>query len=612
MELRDYQKECVGILDAMERGSVLVVMATGLGKTVVFSSLKRRGRVLILSHREELVRQPIGYFNCPCGIEQGANVSHGEEVVSASVMSLAKRLDRFSPYEFDTIITDEAHHAAAPTYKKIYSHFKPRLHVGFTATPNRGDKVRLDDVFDAIIFERNLKWGIENGWLSDAYCLRVNASFDLRSVKRRGGDFVASDLDRAVNVSRANAEVGEVYRRYAKGQTLIFAASVDHAKNIAACIPGAAVVSADTPDRASIISDFTSRKIPCIVNCMVFTEGTDMPMIETVIIARPTQNPSLYAQMVGRGLRKAAGKDHLTVIDLVGVTDKLEICTAPTLMGLDVGDIPPYRQKLIEGRLSEMQALCERAADCPERWMLNVQAVRLFAKEQGVDIRRINWTKKSNGDLVYQFTSGDRVGIKAINDLGKTRIMYYLFDENKDGFVYSESEEMGLQQALDAAYAFFFAHYRDEEKLWNLAEYLTWENAPATEKQVSFIRSRLSEEEFSHLKFPLTKGEAAQILNALRLRNLSVKDLLAMRRRKIAEKKAEEEERQRLAAIKIRYIIDKKKKFCKYYAVKMPDDLVITNEWETAEELIAKYGDNVRYKGFYSKEAAVDYLRGKK
>ena len=108
MELRDYQKECVEIINELNSGSYLVSMATGLGKTVVFSKIRRRGRVLIISHREELVRQPVKYYDCPCGIEQGTNRSHGEEVVSASVQSLIRRLDNFRPDDFDTIITDEA------------------------------------------------------------------------------------------------------------------------------------------------------------------------------------------------------------------------------------------------------------------------------------------------------------------------------------------------------------------------------------------------------------------------------------------------------------------------------------------------------------------------
>lgn len=154
-------------------------MATGLGKTVTFANIPRRGRNLILSHREELVRQPMKYYDCSYGVERAGEHSHGEEVVSASVQTLVRRLDKFSPDAFDTIIVDEAHHAAANTYRKILDYFKPRLTLGFTATPNRGDKVRLDTVFSDIIFARDLRFGIQNGYLCDIYCMRVDIGYDL-------------------------------------------------------------------------------------------------------------------------------------------------------------------------------------------------------------------------------------------------------------------------------------------------------------------------------------------------------------------------------------------------------------------------------------------------
>lgn len=119
--------------------------------------------MLILSHREELVRQPLKYFDCTTGIEMASERSHGEEIVSASVQSIVHRLDNFDPDEFDVIIVDEAHHSAAGTYRKVLEHFTPRQVIGFTATPNRADKARLDDIYEEIVFKRDLKWGIKTG-----------------------------------------------------------------------------------------------------------------------------------------------------------------------------------------------------------------------------------------------------------------------------------------------------------------------------------------------------------------------------------------------------------------------------------------------------------------
>ena len=151
-KLRDYQKECVKIINCTKMGSYIIVMATGLGKTVIFTHIDRHGKVLILSHRDELVRQPLEQYDFPCGVEKADELSHGEEVVSASVQSMVNRLNRFKPDEFDTIIVDEAHHAVAPSYRRILDHFKPRLVLGFTATPNRSDGVGLGAVFTDVIY----------------------------------------------------------------------------------------------------------------------------------------------------------------------------------------------------------------------------------------------------------------------------------------------------------------------------------------------------------------------------------------------------------------------------------------------------------------------------
>lgn len=612
MVLRDYQNQCVKIINSLKGGSYLVSMATGLGKTVVFSAIERKGRILIISHREELVHQPLKYYDCPCGVEQGEETSHGEEVVSASVQSLIRRLDKFRPDDFDIIITDEAHHAAAKSYKKVYEYFRPRLHLGFTATPNRGDKVRLDDVFESIIFERNLKWGILNGYLTDIRCLRAKISWNLKPVKMHMGDFQVGDLERAVNSEGVTKEIADVYRKYARGRTLIFAASVSHAENIASKIQGAVVVSQKTKNREQIIKDFTDGKIPCLVNCMIFTEGTDIPLIETVIIARPTKNQSLYAQMVGRGLRKAEGKPYLNLIDLVGVTDDLDICTAPSLLGLDLNGVPKSRAYRIEGMLTNLKEVVDEASDCPQNWVVNVKAVRLFADSEGVNTYNVNWTKKPNGDLVYQFADGDRIGIKAINELGKTKLMLYCFDETEKRFKYSEGKETGLQEALTDAYDYFNYRRSDEKALWNLDNYYLWQNYPATEKQIAYIKSKLSKEDFDEVyKNGLRKGDCAQIINALKIKNATKEELLRLHAAKELKNAEDEKLKQELAKLKIEYIFNSKFKN-KFYAVKSRVRLVVTDSWEVALKIIGEIeatNEKCHYKKFLSKAQAVAFLR---
>ena len=493
MQLRPYQEECIREIQSRPPGSYLVQMATGLGKTVTFANIPRRGRMLILSHREELVRQPLKYFDCCTGVEMAKETAPSNaEVVSASVQSLARRLKRFDPDDFDIIICDEAHHAAARTYKSIFSYFHPRLLLGFTATPNRADSARLNDVFQDIIFQRDLRWGIQNGYLSDIYCQRVNIGYDLRNVHTKSGDYAPGELDEAME-GTADA-IAQAYRDLSVGATLIFAVSVHQAEEIASRIPGAAIVTGETRNRAEIIAAFTRREIPALVNCMVFTEGTDIPLVETVIIARPTQSDSLYTQMVGRGLRLSPGKDRLHLIDCVGVTGKASLCTAPSLLGIDLENVPRNRQDELEGMLFDLPDKAIMAADCPESWIKNVQIVDLWAKEQRYILHDVNWFRLPDGSMVCSLPGKKRLRIPRPDELGRVRI---------------GTEVIPMQSAFDRAYQCLCAHYEDYRYVWDLNIAKRWGCSPASDKQLALIRRRCKGFDPSGL----TKGEASQILN---------------------------------------------------------------------------------------------------
>lgn len=499
IKLRDYQEECIETLYNKGRGRFLVQMATGLGKTVTFANLKRHGRMLILSHREELVRQPLKYFECSTGVEMAADKSHGEEVVSASVQSIIHRLDRFKPDDFDTIIVDEAHHSAAKSYRKVIGHFKPYQLIGFTATPNRADKARLNDVFDEIVFKRDLKWGIKNKYLCDIDCRRVDIGFDLTGVHTRGGDYAPGELDDAMQGTED--AIAEAYSKLAKGATLIFASSVQHAESIAKKIDGAQVITGMTKNRSEIIEAFTRREIPCLVNCMVFTEGTDIPLVETVMIARPTQSDSLYAQMVGRGLRLHPDKDKLTLIDCVGITGRRSLCTAPTLLGIDLEDIPKRKQKQIEGDLFDLPALIDSMADSPQSWIRNVEIVDLWAQKQEYELHNINFFQMPNGDLTLSIPDR-KIRIPAPDELGNT--------------IGSDGKEYPMQEAIDMTYTALCDRYESSRAIWDLNIIKKWGSAPATEAQVKLIKRRCKKD-IEDIDFDtLTKMQASMIINRIK------------------------------------------------------------------------------------------------
>ncbi len=505
LHLRPYQQECVDIINALEGGSHLVHMATGLGKTVVFTSIKRRGRVLIISHRDELVRQPVKYYDVPVGIEKGAEHSQGEPVVSATVQTLSrdKRLAAFTPGEFDTIITDEAHHALAPSYRKVVETLKPRLHVGFTATPRRGDDRGLEKVFDDIVFSRDLKWGIGNGYLADLDCRRVYVAWDTSRLRRKNGDYAVSDLDGEVNQPRTNDQIAEAYRQFAEGPTLVFASSVEHAHQLARRIKNAAVVDGKMPlsERRRVIEEFSAGTIACLVNFGVFTEGTDLPMIRTVLLARPTQNPTLYAQMVGRGLRldEEHGKTSVRLIDCVGITKDHRLCTAPTLFGLNEDDFPEGAARVLDGPLSGLQSRLMELEDTPTGWVLRARRVNIL--EGGVA-----WTPMVDGSRVVR---GERFSVvkSAPDDLGGVDVR---FSGMQSSMFHFANEEEADRRVLD--WLSRNPLTRDERHLWDSALVKRWGQERATTSQLDYIKRLVGEGSEEVLALGLSKRDAATVI----------------------------------------------------------------------------------------------------
>lgn len=452
--------------------------------TVIFTNYINNNKemnILILSHREELVNQPVKYIVDKVGIENGSNTSNGERVISASVQSLHRRLDKFPKDYFDVIITDECHHSISKTYQKIYDYFNFKLHFGFTATPNRFDMVRLDKTFDEILYQKDLIWGIKNNYLVNVECKRFYINYDLKNVRSSNGDFNIEELEKLVNTVENAQAIARIYNNHAVGRTLIFSVSVAHAYSIQKEIKDSIVIDANTKNRDVIIKDFTSGKISCLINCMIFTEGTDIPLIETIIIARPTKNTSLYTQMVGRGLR--LGKDKLNLIDCCGVTN-LNICSAPTLLGLDIIDKPKKamtRDMMIQGDLFDLGEKIIKKEDHPDNWKINHKIIKLFSKKNNLDLRDINFIKFPNGNL------------KIFN-----KVIEFKADTN-------------MQEEIDKVYKWLIDEMMDKIQLWSLTKCKAWGRKEASQKQKNLINRMLQNYDTSNLNML----EANQILGRL-------------------------------------------------------------------------------------------------
>lgn len=507
-EKRPYQEECIDIINNISSGKYLVVMATGLGKTYIFSRIKRRGRMLIISHREELVLQPKKFFDCSFGIELNKIHSNGEDVVSASTLTLVanERYKVFNPNEFDIIVVDEAHHSPARTYRTLLEYFKPRLLLGFTATPNRADGVRLDDLYSDIIYEKNIRWGIEHGYLSNIECIRVTAGFDLSKVTSYKGDYKISDLNKAM--LNVDGVVVDAYYKYARGATLIFTVSVEQAERLQKRIKGSVLVTASTPNREEIINQLKDRKIPCVINCMVFTEGTDIPLCETIIIARPTKSNALYSQMVGRGLRVFPGKEKLRLIDIVGVTVDNRLCTAPSLLGISMKLLNKEKQDKIQGDILSLPDKVLKESDCPASWVKAAEYVELWGEENHYNLRNINWIQLPDGTLSLSIPKNERLNRPVSRE-------FRLTVPDELGFTEFNGRKFKMQAAIDFVYNILKNCYTDCEKIWDskLAA-STWGKSLATEKQINFIKR--SNENLDGINFKtISRYEASLIINRI-------------------------------------------------------------------------------------------------
>ncbi len=281
-------------------------------------------------------------------------------IVIASIQSASrgKRLSDLQKAGFDLCIIDEAHHSAAPTYEKLVRELgflsgdPSKMLLGVTATPKRGDGVRLSSIFQEIVFNRSIAWGIKNSYLSPLIGRRISTRVSLKGVHTQSGDFVASQLSRAINVPGRNKLIAESYQRYGSGRkkTLAFCADVQHAKGLAEMFNAAGIPSAtlhgkmDIDERRNILHAFESGKVRVLTNCGVLTEGFDSPQVDSILLCRPTRSPGLYVQCVGRGTRVSPGKADCLVIDFVDAS-RHSLCNFQNSLDGVVGSPPEEKER---------------------------------------------------------------------------------------------------------------------------------------------------------------------------------------------------------------------------------------------------------------------------
>jgi superfamily II DNA or RNA helicase len=332
----------------------LWVMPTGTGKTRAFVTLAREmgASTLVVVHRDELARQAQGtsaqvWPEAEVGTIPGKGWERSK-VVIATVQSLKNKLDCLPPDRFGLVVFDEAHHAPTRSWARVAGHFTPRLLLGCTATPDRLDGKRVDDLFGRPpLYTYELERAMAEGCLVPLRQHGVRTAVSLDGVPVRGGDFSDKQLAAAVATEARTQAVVEAHARYAADRlTLVFAVDLAHVEQIrqafvAAGVPTASVTG-KTPreERRKALADFGAGRLRVLVSCEVLTEGYDEKAIGAVIMARPTQSKALYQQCVGRGLRiyPEGGKPDCLVLDIIDRCTKHRLVAASDLFGAHVQD----------------------------------------------------------------------------------------------------------------------------------------------------------------------------------------------------------------------------------------------------------------------------------
>lgn len=382
---RDYQAASIeAVFEKWKTKRHLIgVMATGGGKTFIFSSIIKRMqpcRTLILAHMGELfdqIEKHLKRLHLDVAKEKAdetAMDSFGRKKAATVIAtpqtlyaSNGSRLNKWKPTDFDLLIIDELHHYVSPAYMKVVKYFQegnPLLKtLGVTATPDRTDNITLQEIVEDVAFDVEILDLINNGWLvKPIQGFKTLEDYDLSGCSSSNTEdgFISTEINEILERDKITLSMAdEIIRECKDRRTLIFCQSVkqaermsdilnDYRKGISDCVFG------KTPDdrRAEIFEDFKTGKLQMLCNVAVTTEGYDNPNIQDVVMCKPTKSRIRYCQMIGRGLRALTGvldgldskadrlnaiaqssKPDVRIWDFAGVTGKHKLITTADILG---------------------------------------------------------------------------------------------------------------------------------------------------------------------------------------------------------------------------------------------------------------------------------------
>lgn len=527
--LRDYQEICVQrVLEAYERqprgGSALIMLATGGGKTVVFSEIARRLGLttLIIAHREELLTQAADKFHMidPTAIigqvgagrhEWGAPVT----VASIQTISRTEHLRALKRFGYQLVIIDECHHAAASGYQAVLQELREAFVVGVTATPDRLDGSDISTVFGQPVFSAGIIDMVEKGYLCDLRAIAVKTTTSLDDLHTQAGDFKANELEEVIDTPERNRRIVHAYLEHARGrQALCFAVTVAHAQHLAEAFEEAgvraAMVCGETlpEERKRLLRSYEQGETEVLCNVGVLTEGYDCPATSCIILARPTQSRALFVQCVGRGTRLAPGKRDCLILD---ITDN---CLKHRLQPLTLGKVldKPLRdgESLLEEKVREEEER-ENGTFLSER-ELQERKARVTKRAQDLLINLLapmDWKRRASGAYWLEVGTGEN----------KHKITL-IPSEEKEG-CYTVKAALAPQYEWqtwlsDVPLDFAQQHAEvkakllqsDEKKLILVDSNAPWRSRPASDKQLYMLRKF----EIAHNPETITSGEASDLI----------------------------------------------------------------------------------------------------
>jgi ATP-dependent helicase IRC3 len=573
--LRDYQNECLkSIKNDFQQGitNQIVSMATGLGKTVVFSNLPEYlkdilpGKMLVIAHREELIDQAIDKMKKynPClKIDKEMAEHHADpnaDIIVASVATLGRknttRGDKFDWDLFDKIVVDEVHHSIAPSYINVLKmagvlpQNKSKLLLGVSATPYRGDGKALSSIYSKIVFDYGLREGIENGWLSDIKAIKVDTNVDITKVHSSMGDFNIDELSNTINTTYRNELIVKAWWEHAKDrQTIAFTSDVQHAVDLAAMFNHfgikAEFIHAGDEHRSEKIQKHKNKEIQILTNCGILLEGYDDWRIGCLLLARPTQSKPLFTQMCGRGTRidetvdnikkyLQAGnslatleKQNCIIIDFVDNTLKHDLASVPTLMGLNK-DLDLNGNSLLESVYKLEQAQRDNP-DIDFSRLKDINALQLYIdeinlfkqKQKEYKEQRIKeivssgfkWFESIGDCYLLKLPNKQFVKLKQ-NMLDKWDIIVI----NSDNSISSKHEVLTREDAFKVAEKSVVDTFNSNE-LKLILQKQGWHDRPASEKQLAMLASIFKNPKYTFMKQyecnlkELTRGKASELID---------------------------------------------------------------------------------------------------